>query len=158
MPQKQQKKNLIAQIESELQTQLSTLKSAALESHKSSTSEESKAEGKYDTRGLEASYLAEAQAEQVTLLEEQLGRLKLMEIPEEPDSVLLGSLVLVAGEEDELGYFILPVGAGKHIEMEEQTFTVITPESPVGQSIFGKQEGEFISHPVLSEAFISEIW
>lgn len=152
------KANLIRTIESEIELQLNTLKAAALESHLSSTGDESKAEGKYDTRGLEASYLADAQAEQVDLLEEQLERLRNLEIPESPDQVVMGTLVLVTGDENELGYLLLPVGAGKTVEFEGQSFTVVTPESPVGAAIIGQEEGNFIHHPVLTNAFISEAW
>ncbi len=152
------KEHLIHHLESDIQETLLTLKAAALESHSSSTGENSKAEGKYDTRGLEASYLAEAQAEQVKLLENQLERLKNLDLPDQPTSIILGTFVLITGESDEIGYLLLPVGAGKHIEYEGQSFTIVTPSSPVGQSILGKEEGDFIDHPVLTDAFVSEIW
>ena len=56
------KKRLLEEIIARLRADAAKMKAAALATHEEATHEDNKAESKYDTRGLEASYLAEAQA------------------------------------------------------------------------------------------------
>src|SRR6202161_599026 len=71
-----EKRKLIKQIIAVLTEILSILEKAARASHAEATHESSKAENKYDTRGLEAAYLAGGQARQAR---EILDSLKLYE-------------------------------------------------------------------------------
>src|SRR5215813_6337794 len=61
---KMNKRVVIKKIIGGLEEKLETLSRAAHASHMEATHESSKAESKYDTRGLEASYLAGGQARQ----------------------------------------------------------------------------------------------
>ena len=56
------KARIIEQIVASLSESLAVLEKAARASHAEATHESSKAESKYDTRGLEAAYLAGGQA------------------------------------------------------------------------------------------------
>ncbi len=56
------------------------LKEAALATYEAATHEESKPENEYDTRGLEASYLAGAQAKRTAEIEELLIILKHLDV------------------------------------------------------------------------------
>ena len=67
------KHTLIDKIISVLQSELVTYLRAAKCSHEEATAEENRAENKYDTRGLEASYLAAGQASKVAELEAAIG-------------------------------------------------------------------------------------
>src|SRR5664279_4878320 len=58
------KTHLIEQIIASLTESVGVLEKAARASHEEATHESSKAESKYDTRGLEAAYLAGGQARQ----------------------------------------------------------------------------------------------
>src|SRR5689334_24770651 len=58
------KRLLLKQIVASLNESLAVLEKAARASHAEATHESSKAENKYDTRGLEAAYLAGGQARQ----------------------------------------------------------------------------------------------
>src|SRR5580765_4086336 len=58
------KSKLLERIIETLQDSLAVLEKAARASHAEATHESSKAENKYDTRGLEAAYLAGGQARQ----------------------------------------------------------------------------------------------
>jgi len=151
------KKELIAEVTSKLEKDLNTLRKAAAETHKESTSDENKAEGKYDTRGLEASYLAEAQAGQVASLEEGLRKLKTLLITEDEDFVTPSSIVILSGDE-EYQYFLLPAGGGIMLEYEEAPLTVVTPESLIGSMIIGKPIAEQLESEQLGSVFISEIY
>src|SRR5690606_21249633 len=76
------KEPLIAAIRTELRHRLERLSSAAREAHAAATDPGSKAESKYDTRRLEASYLASGQARQV---EEAAAAVRAFESPRLPD-------------------------------------------------------------------------
>lgn len=139
------KQELLARIIALLQSELELLTQAALATHAEATDEENKAEDKYDTRGLEASYLAHGQskaAEEAALAVAQFRAMNLRDTaPGEPIS--LGSLVTVA---DSLGrkahYFIGPRAGGTEVPMDEGTVMVITPQSPLGRELLGRRLGD----------------
>jgi transcription elongation GreA/GreB family factor len=139
-----EKSKLIKQIIASLAESLNALEKAARASHAEATHESSKAESKYDTRGLEAAYLAGGQARQA---KEILDSIKLYEslpirdfAPGEP--IDLTALVeLDAGDTRSL-YFIGPKNGGLEIKHKKQEITVITPQSPLGQLLMGKKPGD----------------
>ena len=104
------------------------------------TSEQSKAEGKYDTRATEASYLARGQAERVVELRELVawyGRLD----PSEPfEAVGLGALVVLGGDSPQT-LFVCPVG-GAHVEVDGTKVKTVSFAAPLGQAIKGLVEGD----------------
>jgi len=151
------KQSLLQQVVQGLNARLVVLQRAAAETHKNSTSAESKAEGKYDTRGLEASYLAEAQAEQVTQLEADIARLKSLELTNNEDEVEAGSIVTVTVDDDDLYYFVLPAGGGIQVPYLDTKITVITPASPIGNALTGKAYGDTVELPNGNLSFITEI-
>ena len=72
---------LIKQIIAALGESLEVLERAARASHAEATHESSRAESKYDTRGLEAAYLAGGQARQA---KEIIDSMKTLSIPRDP--------------------------------------------------------------------------
>src|SRR4051812_31376659 len=66
------KRRLVETIQTHLAEELATLMQAAKAAHEAATHEESRAEDAHDTRGLEASYLAGAQAQRAAELQSQL--------------------------------------------------------------------------------------
>jgi len=123
---------------------LGLLQKAAQASHAEATHESSKAENKYDTRGLEAAYLAGGQARKVAELEEtiaQFQKLKLIEFtPETP--IDYGALVQIEMRGGTTWYFIGPKAGGLEIVHDKEEITVITPQSPLGEQIFEKKQGD----------------
>jgi len=156
------KASLISQVITQLEKDLAALKHAAAETHSASTGDESKQEGKYDTRGLEASYLADAQAEQAVLLEKNIQRIISMPIEDkEDDPIASGSDIILSGEEDDQHFFMLIAGGGitlQPLQSGEASATVITPESPLGELLIGKQVGNYLTTEQLGEVFVSEIY
>lgn len=154
------KKSLIQKIQKKLETDRAAMHRAAMETHASSTGDESKQEGKYDTRGLEASYLAEAQAEQLNLLDQQILKLSQLNIDDltDEDPIRTGALTLFSTDDDEHGYLILPAAGGTDVKFQGLTFTIITPDSPIAALLIGNKVGTFLTLPNLGEGFISEIW
>ena len=138
------KAQLIKQIVASLCESLGVLEKAARASHAEATHESSKAESKYDTRGLEAAYLAGGQARQAM---EILDSIKLYETLTTKNFAADEPIDLTALVELDVGgarsrYFIGPKNGGLEIEHQQKEITVITPQSPLGQTLVGKQAGQ----------------
>jgi transcription elongation GreA/GreB family factor len=138
------KAQLVKRIVNRLSENLGLLEKAARASHAEATHESSKAENKYDTRGLEAAYLARGQSRQA---KEILESIKLYEslatrefAPGEP--IDLTALVEVALDGTHSMFFIGPRNGGLEIEVRGKEVTVITPQSPLGENLMGKKAGE----------------
>lgn len=135
------KSDILRALIDRLKENLNTLVSSALEAKEAAINEESKPENKYDTRGLEASYLAGAQAKRAHELKDVIGRLEKMELQSfEPDHrVQLTALVKVlVNDEEERLFLILPFAGGLRVVVGGFEILVVTPNSPVGQSLLGK--------------------
>ncbi len=113
------------------------------------TDAENKAENKYDTRGLEASYLAAGQGEQVEALREAVLMFQPTAFPvfAEGEEVAAGALVEgdIAGER--LFYLLAPRAGGITCEFEGCEVTVLTPEAPLRQKLLGLKAGDTITQP-----------
>jgi transcription elongation GreA/GreB family factor len=138
------KAHLVRQIIARLSESLSLLENAARASHAEATHESSKAENKYDTRGLEAAYLARGQSRQA---KEILDSIKVYEAlcpkdfgPDEPiDHTALVELNLDGTRST---FFVGPRNGGLEIELGGKEVTVITPQSPLGEQLMGKKAGQ----------------
>jgi transcription elongation GreA/GreB family factor len=138
------KARLIKQIIDALADSLDLLQKAARASHAEATHESSKAESKYDTRGLEAAYLAGGQARQA---KEILDSIKIYEaLPVRSfapgEAVDLTALVEVEAGGVRSLYFIGPRNGGLEIQHRRKEITVITPQSPLGQNLMEKKAGQ----------------
>lgn len=134
------KNKIIEIILSELTTQFETLCKAAKATYDGAIHEESKAEDKYDTRGLEASYLAGAQARRASDMEDAVNFYKSLKSRDfdSHDPVALTALVELDIDDSISLYFIGPEAGGMKVEYEGNTITVITPRSPLGKKLIGK--------------------
>lgn len=118
---------------------------AAQTAYETATHEENIAENKYDTLGLEASYLAAGQARRVEEIRQALGLWQNLSLrPYDPQKgIQIGALL---GLEDENGHeqwlFLGPDGAGLKVYVVGQLVTVITPRSPLGSRLLGKFEDD----------------
>jgi len=118
---------------------------AAQTAYETATHEENIAENKYDTLGLEASYLAAGQAKRVEEIKQALLLCQNMPLRAYDDQrgIEIGALL---GLEDENGrqqwLFLAPDAAGLKVDVVGQPVTVITPRSPLGKSLVGKFEGD----------------
>jgi hypothetical protein len=137
------KRDLLARIIAKLAAELELITTAALATHAEATDEENKAEDKYDTRGLEASYLAHGQskaAEEAAQAVAQFSALPLRDfVAGEPIS--LGALVRLEGRGTN-HYFIGPRAGGTEIEAGGDPVLVITPQSPLGRQLMGRRQGD----------------
>ncbi|MCC5833678.1 MAG: hypothetical protein JJU20_03005 [Opitutales bacterium] len=108
------------------------------------TNEESRAESKWDTQGLEASYLAAGQAGQAREWAQAMQTIRAQResLLAKKERVLLGALVEceVDGETD--CYFITPAAGGQDLSIEGHPVTTITMQSPMAQKIQNRKEGD----------------
>jgi len=136
------KQTLLDILLAELNASLESLVNAAFVAKEAATSEESKAENKYDTRGLEASYLAGAQAKRAGDLKESVYKLQKISPRDFGSNDAIGVTAVVKvmiDDTTERNFFILPSAGGQKVVMEGETYHVITPESPVGSVLVGKK-------------------
>lgn len=107
------------------------------------TDEESRAETKWDTCGLEASYLARGHALKFKELAAQVDELRSMETRSfEGKSIGVGAFVEVEIDGFQDFFFLMYHGGGIELKIDLGLVTVITPESPVGMVLQGKKAGE----------------
>jgi hypothetical protein len=146
------KSRLLAQIRSELRANLERLSKAAYEAHAAATDPGSKAEGKYDTRSLEASYLAAGQARQVDELAAALRTFEALTLPDfEADDVIDAGALVGVELNGEMPYFLLvPTSGGTMISHEGMEITLLTPESPLYRKLLGMRSGESLEMPALT--------
>jgi transcription elongation GreA/GreB family factor len=139
-----------------LDSELETLTRGARASFAAATDPDSKAENKYDTRTLEASYVARGQAQRVTEVQAARHGYASLQLTAS-DLVRLGSLVEIeiAGRSDY--YFLGPAEGGLEIIVDGTEILLITPASPLGARLMGKAAGDRISLPSGQSAAIKNI-
>ena len=56
--------------------------------------------------------------------------------------IQLGSLVLLENENSKKLFFILPTSGGNKVKIDNKEIIIITPQSPVGQNLWHKEEDD----------------
>lgn len=135
------KAELIAAVLASLEAELAAIERVAAMARDEATSEETRSEGKYDTRATEASYLARGQARRIADLRALCEWFRQL-TPHRTESVALGSLVELAGPRP--GMVLLAPTGGPTIEMGGWPVRVISPDSPLGQAIWEAEEGDSV--------------
>jgi transcription elongation GreA/GreB family factor len=140
------KRELINQIVQQLTAEVEVLFKAARASHAEATHEESKAEDKYDTRGLEASYLARGQSRQAAEIGQAIAEFQKLALRDfgPADPIDVGAFVELSGKREKSYYFIGPRAGGTEVNYGGKDMLVITPQSPLGQQLVGKKQGDRI--------------
>ena len=145
----------------ELTRELELYEKAAQAAHAEATHEQSRAENKYDTRGLEASYLAKGQSKKVAEIENSLVQYSKLTVRDwkESEPIDIGALVELEEKKQRTLYFVGPTGGGTEVVCNDREITVITPASPLGQELVEKRSGDkvklnlggkFLEHLILS--------
>ena len=126
-----------------------TANNAANTAKETATSKETVAENKYDTFGLEASYLAHGQSIRVNEPFKQF---------DECDNIDITALVTLETENNSKKYFFLgPEAGGLKLHWEDRDIMVITPNTPLGRQLLGKQLDDTIELYVKNNRIIYEI-
>jgi len=145
---------LLEQIRTELRSRLERLSRAAMEAHAAATDPGSKAEGKYDTRSLEASYLAVGQAKQVDELAEAVRIFDALVLPDfdMEDRIDAGALVEAEVNEETSFFLLVPTAGGMVISHADMEVTLLTPSSALYQKLLGLSVGDVLDDPPLRVA------
>jgi transcription elongation GreA/GreB family factor len=135
---------VVSLILAELDAELASYARSAKSAHEEATNEQSKAENKYDTRGLEASYLAKGQsrmAQECIQARDEITRIGARAYPK-GSPIDVGALVTIKTGKESSTYFVAPKGGGTEVAVAGVPVLVITPQSPLGQQIIGRAEGD----------------
>jgi len=134
------KRTLLETIIARLEADLALFTAAALKAHEAATHEECIPDNKYDTTALEASYIAQGQANrarEIRLGLEAYRALKLQEFDETTPIRLTALVTLEDGSGCERRLFLGPYAGGMKIADAGGEIVVITPASPLGRSLLG---------------------
>lgn len=136
---------IIEQLTHDLEIQFN----AALAAHEVSTHEENIPDNKYETLALEASYVAQGQANRAQEIRRALETYKQLTLQNYDDNRTIGLTALVSLSGDDATtrmVFIGPLEGGMKI-IEPLTgieIVVITPASPLGRDLIGKSVGDSV--------------
>jgi transcription elongation GreA/GreB family factor len=138
------KRDLIQKIVEKLRSELGVYFRAAQSSRAEASHEQSKAENKYDTRGLEASYLARGQSKQVVELENAIAEFEKLDARKfsAGEPIGIGALIELEMAGERSVYFIGPRAGGTEVMQDNEEVFVITPQSPLGTQLMEKKQGE----------------
>jgi transcription elongation GreA/GreB family factor len=138
------KRAIIKKITAKLVEELELYFRAAQFARAEATHEQNKAEHKYDTRGLEASYLARGQSKQAAELEAAIVEFEKLQARSFTDgeAIDLGALVELEHDGEKSFYFLGPRAGGTEVLHDRKEILVITPQSPLGEQLLGKKTGD----------------
>lgn len=139
---------LLSEIIRHLEADHVLLLQAAKKAHEAATHEENIPDNKYATLGLEASYIAQGQANRAQDIQQALKtfrELKLLMFTES-SPIRLTALVELEDEEGESRrVFLGPAAGGLRLAIDGEEVMVITPASPLGRELLGKQCGDVVT-------------
>ncbi len=139
------KERIVQEIITALSADLAVLSTAARASHEAATHAECLPDNKYDTTALEASYIAQGQANRAQEIRVALESYRTLVLHDFDDDtpIRLTALVTLAGVEGDLRrLFLGPQAGGMKIADGDGEVVVITPASPLGRSLLGLRSGD----------------
>lgn len=136
------------QVREQLAADLLQVEQALSAAHEAATHEENIAENKYDTLGLEASYLATGQARRAEAIRQAMVHWRLF-CPQPYSAskgIQLGALVCLLGaDEKQQLVFLGPEGGNMKLVIGADTIQVISSQAPLGKALLGKAEGDEVT-------------
>lgn len=135
------KEKILKKLIENLNMELVNVEEAANSTKDLVTSDDLKSEGKYDTRAIEASYLASAQLKRVEEIKTDILMLEEIELASS-SKIQLGSLALIDFNGNERYYFLTSTSGGTILTIDEYAVLVISVFSPLGNGALGLQAGE----------------
>lgn len=145
-----------------LELNLEAATKAAESARQTATHTEAIAENKYDTFGLEASYLAHGLSVRAKESQKAIAAYTSLPFKEfnHNDSIGLTALVtLLTEDNNEKVFFIGPEGGGLTFNWQDKNIMLITPNTPLGMKLLGKRvddtievmiDGNAVSYEILS--------
>lgn len=144
------KSDLLQRIIEQLTHDLAVQFNAAKAAHEASTHEENIPDNKYETLALEASYVAQGQANRAQEIRRALETYKQLTLQQFDDNNTIGLTALVTladADETSRTLFIGPLEGGMKVADKQNgtEIVVITPASPLGRDLIGKSIGDSIT-------------
>lgn len=138
------KKKLLEELIKRARVELSELEEAARANREFATDQEFKAESKYDTRALEASYLASAEAKRVEELKLEIQILEEvdLEASKKLGEISIGALVELSHQNQKRYYFLIPTAGGTLLKVQKEPVLVVSVFSPIGDALIGLKKGD----------------
>lgn len=133
-----EKARAVSALKQACRTELRAIEAASVAARDETTNAETKQEGKYDTRAIEASYLARGQAVRVAALRQLTAWFEQLEV-RPCTEIQVGALFQLEGRADWL--FMAPVG-GSGADLEGRSIKVISPASPLGRVCSELESGD----------------
>ncbi|WP_312935938.1 transcription elongation factor GreAB [Pseudomonas sp.] len=144
---------LLARIITALEADAEALRLAAQTAYETATAEENIAENKYDTLGLEASYLATGQARRGAEIRQALLTYRQLQLRayDPQRGIQISHLIELESAQGVVQrVFLGPDAAGLKVGHGDELITVITPRSPLGQQLLGKRIDDEVTLPAQS--------
>jgi len=131
---------IITSLIEQLQKEHTLYDRIAEQSRKEAIDSEMKQEGKYDTRAIEASYLAGAQKRRFEEIKIDIQNLQNLQPRDfSGSSAALGALIRL---DDDQWYFVAPVAGGMNIDLDGVQIKVLSLKSPLARNLIGLEAGE----------------
>lgn len=138
------KKAIIDELIRRSREELIGLEASAKSNRDFATDQEFKAESKYDTRALEASYLASAEAKRVEELKLEIQILEEVDVDasKKLGEISIGALVELLHHDQKRLYFLIPTAGGTIIKVSDEAVLVVSVFSPIGDALMGLKAGD----------------
>lgn len=136
------KQKILDQLIQNVSQELTQLQEAYKSTQELIQSGDLKSDGKYDTRGTEANYLANGQRQRITQLEQEIELLDSVEIKAKKSSISIGTLAEIKLNGHIRKYFIAPTSGGTMVRDGEDVVLVISVFSPIGDRALGLRTGD----------------
>lgn len=150
------KRAIVERVRAVLAKEIEVLRASAASAREGATHDEAKPEDDKDTRAIEASYLAGAQAGRIRVLEAADKKLEFMEL-REMSAAGPGALVVLDVDGKTSHFFLAEAAGGTKVRVDGTEITVLTPEAPLAQSLIGKKAGDSFERVVRGEPVEYEI-
>ncbi len=150
------KKLLLETLLDEMRAKLSVLIQSAHAAHQEATHEDAKAENKYDTRALEAAYLAGAQSERAAQLQATIAFLERLEPKSFSPKTPIGMTALLELKSDgkKTWNFLLPQGGGMKVRQDNRDVFILGIQAPLGKALVGQAQGDVLE--VMTQGGVKE--
>ncbi|MDD2271314.1 MAG: transcription elongation factor GreAB [Desulfuromonadaceae bacterium] len=139
------KEHIIQEIVTALSADLTVFTTAAMAAHAAATHSECLPDNKYDTTALEASYIAQGQAnraQEIRVALECYRNLTLHDFDADTPIRLTALVTLEGSDGNVKRVFIGPQAGGMKINAADGEVVVITPGSPLGRRLLGLRSGD----------------
>ncbi len=140
------KQQVVDALVADLERRLESARALVAHARQSATHEEARAEDKYDTRGLEMSYVAAGASDRIEELRKVLSQYHFWQPPAaDPEAIRPGALVELEHEDEKMTVFVAPYGGGARLNVQGQVIVVVTLKAPLGRMLLGRAEDDEVT-------------